>query len=161
MSGPPLLPHQTNGRVALVLFVGSCVAVLTLRQFLSSSLFPPCLFHTLTGLPCPFCGGTRATNALLHGDWQQSLYLNPLALIAILAFGLATLIAVIELFLKRTLVDWTALSQPWKKALPLFLAALGLWWAYHLFSTLRTPKNELLDLRKPVARAAYDRVHGH
>jgi len=31
-------------------------------------LFPPCPFHTLTGLYCPGCGGLRMTHDLLHGD---------------------------------------------------------------------------------------------
>lgn len=37
----------------------------------------PCPFHWLTGYPCPSCGGTRAVLALLQGDWQRALLLNP------------------------------------------------------------------------------------
>lgn len=40
--------------------------------------FPPCLFHALTGLYCPGCGGTRAAHALVHGDLVTALSMNPL-----------------------------------------------------------------------------------
>lgn len=40
----------------------------------------PCLFHFLTGLYCPGCGGTRAVRLLLRGDLLGSLYYHPLAL---------------------------------------------------------------------------------
>jgi hypothetical protein len=52
------------------------------------SLFPPCAFHTATGLWCPGCGLTRATHHLLHGDIVGALSSNvftPFALIAIIA----------------------------------------------------------------------------
>jgi hypothetical protein len=32
-----------------------------------------CIFHQWTGLPCPFCGLTRAFCHALHGHWAQSL----------------------------------------------------------------------------------------
>ena len=35
-------------------------------------LSPGCLFHRLTGLSCPGCGGTRALRALLQGDWAAA-----------------------------------------------------------------------------------------
>ncbi|MCI8516940.1 MAG: DUF2752 domain-containing protein [Hungatella sp.] len=38
----------------------------------------PCLFHALTGLYCPGCGGTRAVGYLLHGDLIKSLQYHPL-----------------------------------------------------------------------------------
>src|SRR4051794_22012477 len=37
-----------------------------------------CPFKVLTGLPCPGCGLTRSTVALLHGDLSTSLYFHPL-----------------------------------------------------------------------------------
>lgn len=45
----------------------------------------PCLFHIITGLYCPGCGGTRAAAALLRGQILKSLVYNPLP--AFLLFG--------------------------------------------------------------------------
>lgn len=36
-----------------------------------------CTFETLTGLPCPGCGGTRALRALAEGRFLRFLYLYP------------------------------------------------------------------------------------
>jgi Protein of unknown function (DUF2752) len=38
-----------------------------------------CLFRELTGLPCPFCGGTTAAAALGHGHLGAALAASPLA----------------------------------------------------------------------------------
>lgn len=43
---------------------------------------PRCVFKTLTGLPCPSCGVTRAVIALSRGQLGQGLFMNPLAAIA-------------------------------------------------------------------------------
>ncbi|MDO5407764.1 MAG: DUF2752 domain-containing protein [Eubacteriales bacterium] len=40
----------------------------------------PCLFHALTGLYCPGCGGTRAVKYLLQGKLLASLQYHPLVL---------------------------------------------------------------------------------
>lgn len=40
----------------------------------------PCLFHELTGLYCPGCGGTRAFVKLLQGDIGASLHYHPIVL---------------------------------------------------------------------------------
>lgn len=37
-----------------------------------------CLFHVLTGKPCPTCGMTRATCALAHGEWAKAIRYHPL-----------------------------------------------------------------------------------
>jgi hypothetical protein len=46
---------------------------------------PPCPLRALTGVPCPFCGGTRGTLSLLHGDVLHSLALNPGVVLGIVA----------------------------------------------------------------------------
>ncbi len=47
----------------------------------------PCIFHSVTGLYCPGCGGTRALRLLLHGDILQSLYYHPLVLYGAVLYG--------------------------------------------------------------------------
>jgi hypothetical protein len=49
--------------------------------------FEVCVFHWLTGLPCPTCGMTRAVCHAVHGHWAQSVAWHPAGLI--LATGLA------------------------------------------------------------------------
>ena len=39
---------------------------------------PACPFYTLTGHPCPFCGGTRSYAAMWHGDVAAAARYYPL-----------------------------------------------------------------------------------
>ena len=50
----------------------------------------PCPFKTVTGLPCPGCGMTRACGAALRGDWAQVLELNPFGPLFLAFWGVVT-----------------------------------------------------------------------
>lgn len=52
----------------------------------------PCVFHSLTGLYCPGCGGTRAVRALLKGDLWMSFQYHPLVLYVLFAFLLEMIV---------------------------------------------------------------------
>lgn len=56
-------------------------------------VLPACPMRTLTGIPCPTCGTTRAAVALLHGDIPAALQANPLAALAGVGFVLGGLVA--------------------------------------------------------------------
>jgi len=122
----------------------------------------PCAFHALTGLPCLFCGGTRAADALLHGQWERALYLNPLAFPALLAALLVAGVLAIEAVRGRPLCDWERALRPAGGRLAAATAALCLaWWLPHVVLALKTPKPELVNLHNPVAgklRSLFDRV---
>ena len=47
----------------------------------------PCPFHLLTGLNCPFCGGQRMMEALLHGELINAFWLNPALAVALPIIG--------------------------------------------------------------------------
>lgn len=55
----------------------------------------PCMFHTLTGLYCPGCGGTRAVRALLKGDLRMSFQYHPLVLYTVF-------VIIVEIILRTT-----------------------------------------------------------
>lgn len=72
------------------------VALLSLRrENLADGVFwlPKCSLHLWTGLYCPGCGNTRATQALLHGDlagaWRQNAFF--VVALPFLLFGAARL----------------------------------------------------------------------
>jgi hypothetical protein len=47
-----------------------------------------CPIRALTGVPCPGCGLTRATGALLRGRWGDAIDLHPLILLAALQLAI-------------------------------------------------------------------------
>jgi hypothetical protein len=61
--------------------------VVTLRDPFKHHLTPPCPFHELTGLWCPFCGATRAAWAATHGDVRLMLHANALFPMIVVLFG--------------------------------------------------------------------------
>ena len=56
----------------------------------TSTLFPPCPFHYLTGWYCPGCGSLRAIHQLLQGNVRAAWTMNPLSMLLFpfLAYGL-------------------------------------------------------------------------
>ena len=76
-----------RGIIALlgIVFFG-VVLVLYFYNPSTSSFYPLCLFHSVTGLHCAGCGGLRAAHALLHGNVTESFAYNPLLIIAAPSF---------------------------------------------------------------------------
>lgn len=66
--------------------------------FPENQIWSGCLFRQLLHIPCPACGSTRSVMALLNGDWQAALYLNPNGIL------LALLLVVIPLWLALDLL---------------------------------------------------------
>ena len=66
------------------------VAVLFAFDPATTSFFPSCPFHLLTGWSCPGCGTLRAAHALLHGRFSVALHDNPFVLALGLVFAGAT-----------------------------------------------------------------------
>jgi hypothetical protein len=75
---------STRQRARALISVGITLAGLVfLRLFnpVTSGFYPPCLFHSLTGLYCPGCGATRALYQMVHGHPASAFAMNPLFVI--------------------------------------------------------------------------------
>ena len=70
--------------IGLVLLYGFITCVI---GFDISSLLPPCALHYVTGYYCPGCGGTRAINALLHGQFLLAAYYHPFVVYVLIVGG--------------------------------------------------------------------------
>jgi hypothetical protein len=91
-------------RYALVAVAAVALAALHLRQRPATL----CLLRSVTGVPCPFCGGTTATVDLAHGDLRSSLATSPIALPMLLAWPLLGVVRSPAWWRPRR-VRWTAI----------------------------------------------------
>lgn len=84
---PTDTPHARSAWTALLALGGFLLAglgmyVLWTHDPNQPGFFPPCLFHTCTGIYCPGCGSTRAAHALLHGDVLGAMRKNLFLVVA-------------------------------------------------------------------------------
>jgi hypothetical protein len=81
------LQKRTIGEVEFGIIYGG-LALLALASARLPSLMvlvPACVFKGLTGIPCPTCGSTRSVIHLSHGDISAALFMNPLAVLIVIA----------------------------------------------------------------------------
>lgn len=82
------------------LWLAAAASALALRPLwlAIAPLLRPCIFRSLTGVPCPTCGATRAATAFLGGNLIAAFTANPLAaamgLLFVVGAPLATLWAI-------------------------------------------------------------------
>jgi len=152
---PPPLPLGRSERTARFLFFGSVGLVVLWLIFwpfpTPASKLSFCSFHSLTGLPCAFCGGTRAVKAMVHWDWASAMYFNPLAIGVVLVGGVLGAFLLLEAALGRRLAGPLRPRLRWAILLVGLLAILPWnWW--HAAVALKTPKPELVDFSHPVVK---------
>ena len=111
-----------------------------------------CAFKGATGLPCALCGGSRAAQAVLRGDFAQACYLNMAALPSIAIVASVVLLLWSEAIGGNAVIDWGRLPQRIRPLLPLLLAFFCFYWIVHIADAIRAAKPELIDVRNPIAR---------
>jgi hypothetical protein len=112
-------------RAAIVLALAGLFALIYVERV------PICPMASVLGLPCPGCGLTRATFALVRGDLREALHLHPLVWLISPIFGWAVASAAYGFIrgprANTTLKPW--LDSRWVTALALGVLALtlGVW----------------------------------
>lgn len=164
MKSPPPLPSPPPraNRTARWLFLAAAALFAVLMLSPAKSLFAkPCAFRNLTGLPCAYCGGTRAVHAALEGNWRYALYLNPVAVATAVAAAAIVAVILCEAITGRAVFAVLLARVPLKirvTAAAGFFVLLIPWTAYHAWDALVTPKPEISNPRNPVAKFLKDRL---
>ncbi len=105
----------------------------------------PASCGAVTGLPCIFCGMTRALHHLLNGHFERALFFNWLAFPAI---GLVSLIAalfVIELTLRRQIVALVRPIHFTRRFASTGVVLLSSLWLLQVYLAISQHKRELLN----------------
>lgn len=95
---------------------------------------PVCPTALFFGIPCPGCGLTRATLALLHGDVGTALRLHPLVFVLTPVFAYALGASLLDYVrggpaAPARLTTWFSQRTRYGAALALLVVALGVWGA--------------------------------
>lgn len=127
---PLLQSRGLSWRRAIV--VGAILAPIGLAV---ATGFPLCPSAAVLGLPCPGCGLTRATLALMHGNFAEAFAMHPLVLpLAPLYFGAIGVVIVDYVRGPRLRASSSWITKRWVTlaALGLLAATLSLWGARFL-----------------------------
>lgn len=95
-----------------------------------------CPFKAITGLPCPGCGGIRAAQSLLKGDFISSLQINPLSCLFIFFFIIMIFWSIYDGYKKQnTLLVF--LTKKWNKYVILICFIIILFnWIWSIYKGL-------------------------
>ncbi|MFL6583373.1 MAG: DUF2752 domain-containing protein [Chthoniobacterales bacterium] len=102
----------------------------------------------ITGVPCVFCGATRALHFLLNGDLSRALYFNWLSFPVAALSVLASVVWLAELAGGRQIVRARLHLAP--RSIPIALAALLALWSLQVYLAVSQHKTELLNPNGPL-----------
>jgi hypothetical protein len=146
--------HRSRRLIQLAFVLGATAGLFVLRlgdPITAGSWLP---FHTscgaITGLPCIFCGMTRALHALLNGDLARAVYFNWLALplLAMVVFLVAC--CMLEMAGQRVVVKWNVIGPITRRKLTIIGLSLFLLWTFHVYLAIAHHKHELLNPDGPL-----------
>ncbi|MDX2080542.1 MAG: DUF2752 domain-containing protein [Terrimicrobiaceae bacterium] len=150
---PPLLGYERWIRAGIV---GAVLLVGGLSAWLGPTNWPPrlpCGFRSLTGLPCLFCGGSRAAAAVMHGDIAGAFEWNAFAMFLFAALGIVVVLLAGEALTGGRLFPWQAAGGFLRGVIPVIVLGLVVWWGFHVFRGLIADHAELVDAGHPIGGA--------
>ena len=117
----------------------------------ASRWFPfPTSCGAITGLPCIFCGTTRAVHFLLQGNFGRALYFNWLAFPIVAGAVLLFLVLSAELLRDRNFLRRLPTFHLNRASAASLAAGLCLLWILQVYLAVSQHKTELLNPRGPL-----------
>jgi hypothetical protein len=103
----------------------------------------------LTGLPCVFCGMTRAVHHLLNGEVARAIYYNWLSLPFVIGAAATAALLLVEVATGRRLMRLPALHLT-PRAAAIGAATLLSLWSFNAYLAVSQHKSELLNPAGPL-----------
>ena len=104
----------------------------------------------ITGLPCIFCGMTRALHLLLNGDFIGAIYFNWLAFPFLGAIIFLITLFAIEIAKRRVIWRLRVSLRVTRRRLTVFGLGLSLLWTLQTYLAVSQRKHELLNPGGPI-----------
>jgi hypothetical protein len=100
----PLRCNRFYLYAALALVAGYAWVIINITNYekTKTSSAVPCLFKTVTGIPCPSCGSTRTVLSLIKGDFHQATEYNPVGFFLTLVLVISPLWIIFDITSGRT-----------------------------------------------------------
>jgi len=118
----------------LLLIILAAVGMAGAGWLLFSIPTPQCLFHAITGLPCPTCGGTRCLRSFLAGEYRIAFEWNPLVFLGALGAASYGLYAAIVTLLRLPRIRIAHVTRAEAHALRIaIVAVVAANWIYLIF----------------------------
>ena len=123
-------PATRSERHLAFLWLAAAASAIALRPvwLAVAPYLRPCVFYSLTGIPCPSCGTTHAGVAFLHGDLAAAFAANPLAALAGLIFIVGAPLAAIWAIVRAPVAELRSPLPLWVRVG--FFVVIGLNWLY-------------------------------
>ena len=115
-----MVNHIFLARLFLICLAAIAIYTIVLDASPEEVTLLPCLFHTVTDVPCPGCGMTRACLSISHGQFTDAWRYHPFSFIIV---GFAIIVA---LFPTKGTNLWSGLSLKTQSIIGIFGVALCL-----------------------------------
>lgn len=151
-SAPRLAPPQKVWRYLHLTFLPT---VLLLLAWVRPGSFPdwfplPTSCGAITGLPCIFCGVTRAVYHLLHGEFARALYYNWLAYPLVAGALVVASTNALELLFSRNFLVCLPRPHLTRARCSLLAGGFVLLWCLQVYLAVSQHKTELLNPSGPL-----------
>src|SRR5436853_2457890 len=145
-------PCSLGPRFAFIVFASAALLLLWCIDPVVAGNWLP--FHpscsAITGLPCIFCGMTRALHLLLNGDFSGAIYFNWLAFPFLGAIIFLFALFAIEIAKRRVIWRLSMVLRVTRWRLTVFGLGLLLLWTLQTYLAVSQQKHELLNTHGPI-----------
>ncbi|PYX84784.1 MAG: hypothetical protein DMG68_19705 [Acidobacteria bacterium] len=147
-----LSPQRRARRLIAVAALAATLLLIRAMDPVAAGAWLP--FHpscgAVSGLPCIFCGMTRALHFLLNGDFSRALYFNWLAFPLIAGVICLSVLLTMEIASQRQLLRLDLIASISSRRLAIILLMVAALWTVQAYLAVSQHKHELLNPGGPL-----------